>query len=781
MQSLRTVHALLIPSEWIPPDKDEPESIAVPSEAARDMIWQLSLASTQLCRHLNERVSQHSEFETWKGERSIPRETLVEIWNSLRDTSSYEGVPYQVMPERFTRSAWLRIESIYASWFKVQAKLLGKLRGLYRWLGIVKSDRALSEICGCSIEQIQGRASQLLSEAKVRLKGKRQPEEAEGKEKKQTRKSRKRSKSIEQSSPTETSNSKSNKDEEPEKEYSLKNELFDGHSKLVETNGSLLDQCAIIHLIKNDCKVAVEPENIKKLAAKCQQKRKEAERTEKQLTERLPRARDLGEEAAQAFADGVERVPTDDAEFTEQLANFQRKPNPLPYAVLFYSGDDLEWHLLKRRNPVTQAIEERIFVKFKGLNSYLKDQIKNELKKQIEQCIKDLGLRLNDLKKWQVLKRKNNNTQRSEKYISFALREPDISLKNQLKEQLAKIDLENIYNTQKEYVFEVCCGCRQLSDFQIFLSDWQIYSADKKNHPVTAFAFQSAALAWEQSNEKDISKFQPYLKCTLAVDQLTAERAELTRSKEIPKLTKKIENYEKQQESGEGLTDKQQKDLKKTRSQLSALNNPYPRPSKPLYRGNANILTGVCFSLEEAANVAVVNCSTGEVLAHRNMHQLLGDDYKHFAAYRLEQRRNANERHKQQKRGKVSTLSESSKGVYLDRLIAKKIVAVAEEFKSGSLAIPDLTGLREILQAELEAKAAWKYPGDRAKQKQYEMEYKKNVHKWSYGRLTSFIKERAGKIGVPIEQGQYPDESDLQEKAVRIAWSAYHARKDVGT
>src|SRR3712207_7426628 len=47
-----------------------------------------------------------------------------------------------------------------------------------------------------------------------------------------------------------------------------------------------------------------------------------------------------------------------------------------------------------------------------------------------------------------------------------------------------------------------------------------------------------------------------------------------------------------------------------------------------------------------------------------------------------------------------STLSESNKGEYLDRVIAKRIVEVVQEFKAGSLVMPSLTGLRESLRSE---------------------------------------------------------------------------------
>ena len=73
MQILKTIEARLVPSEWIPPNKKNPKTIAVASEAARQFILQLSIASTQLCKELNDRVGQHSDFQTWKQEFLKPK------------------------------------------------------------------------------------------------------------------------------------------------------------------------------------------------------------------------------------------------------------------------------------------------------------------------------------------------------------------------------------------------------------------------------------------------------------------------------------------------------------------------------------------------------------------------------------------------------------------------------------------------------------------------------------------------------------------------------------
>lgn len=709
MGSYQTIECLLVPSEWVSPTKKKPETVAVASEAAKQLTLQLSIASTQLCKELNERVAQHSDFQDWKQGGSIPDKALKELWNAARENSPYKG-----MPERFARSAWLRVENIYAGWFKTQANLLNRLNGFNRWLGMAKSDHQLVEVSGHALEEIQARANQLVSEIKAQLTQTKQSVEHIT------------SKTAEQH-PQPVIGQETSTDDQPRDEHnesseadrSLAKALFETYFSLLKADSSLLDRCAIVHLLKNNCKIAIKPENPNLFAANCRKKQKQAQRIEKQLAARLPQVKDLGDEAMKALSNGVQVVTLDDAEFGVQLANLQRKSSPVPYPVLFYSGDDIQWHLIKRRNPVTQKVEERIFIKFRGLKTYLRQQLKQ------------LGLKRDDL--------------------------------------------------QKEYVFEVCCDRRQLQTFQIFLKDWQIYISDRKKYSIRLFAFRSAALIWRQSIENGIAKLQPYLQCAVDHEQSSAERAESVRAEEIAKVSKKIANYEAKQKDGEALTENQQQDLKQTKGQLAALNNPYPRSSKPAYRSDPNIIVGVSFSREQLATVAVASCSAQKVLAYRSIRQLLGRDYEKLAAYRLEQGRNANDRHKQQKRGQVSTLSESNKGKYLDRLLARAIVEVVQEFKAGSLILPDSTGLRESLQSELEAKAEWEHPGDRAKQDEYEKKYKISVHRWSYRRLTQCINDRASKVGVPIEQRKQPAEGDFKDKAVQIAWSAYRLHKKVGT
>lgn len=520
MQSFKTIECLLVPSEWVPPSKKNPNPIVMASEDARQFLWQLCVASTQLCKVLNERIGEHPDFETWKENGSIPDRTLKSVWNSVRSNS-----PYAEMPERFNRSAWLRIQNIYAGWFKTRKKLLARLDGLNRWLDIVKSDRELVEIGGCELEQIQERANELVSEVKSRLEELKQSTGKDTNNKKEENLSGGASPqvtSIPIQPPARYNKNKADR--------SLTNELFSIYSSLVESDANLLDRCAIVHLLKNGCKIATQLEDPKKFTLACHTKRRKAQRIEKQLEARLPRMRDLGDEALRVLSYGVGVVTQDDTELAAQLANLQRIPHSLPYPILFYSGDDLKWHLLKRKHPVTQKIEERIFVKFKGIGSCLRKQLEK------------LGVKKDELR--------------------------------------------------KEYVFEVCCDRRQHQIFQEFLKDWQIYSSNKENVSIDSLLFDSAAIFWRKSIKNGNNVYQIYLRCTLNYQGLTAEGARLAGAVKVAKVSQKIANYKAKQRNGEELTDGQQQDLKRLQSQLNSLNNLFPRPSKPLYKGNPNLIVG---------------------------------------------------------------------------------------------------------------------------------------------------------------------------------------------
>jgi IS605 OrfB family transposase len=197
-----------------------------------------------------------------------------------------------------------------------------------------------------------------------------------------------------------------------------------------------------------------------------------------------------------------------------------------------------------------------------------------------------------------------------------------------------------------------------------------------------------------------------------------------------------------------------------------------------LYQGQSSILVGVSFGLDKPATVSVVDVTKGKVLAYRNVKQLLGDNYKLLTRRRQQQQSLSDQRHKAQKRGAPNEFGESELGQYVDRLLAKAIVAIAQTYQAGSIVLPKFADMREIVHSEIQARAEQKIPGYIEAQEKYAKRYRVNVHQWSYGRLIDTIKAQASKVGIVIEQGEQPIRGSPQEKAKTMAISAYHARSN---
>lgn len=103
-------------------------------------------------------------------------------------------------------------------------------------------------------------------------------------------------------------------------------------------------------------------------------------------------------------------------------------------------------------------------------------------------------------------------------------------------------------------------------------------------------------------------------------------------------------------------------------------------------------------------------------------------------------------------------------------------MAIAKTYKAGSIAVPKLGNIREIVEAEIKAKAEEKSPGFVEGQRKYAKQYRATVHRWSYGRLIESIRSQATKVGIVIEEAKQPLAGKLEEKARDVAISAYQAR-----
>ena len=120
--------------------------------------------------------------------------------------------------------------------------------------------------------------------------------------------------------------------------------------------------------------------------------------------------------------------------------------------------------------------------------------------------------------------------------------------------------------------------------------------------------------------------------------------------------------------------------------------------------------------------------------------------------------------------------SESELGQTIDRLLAKAIIQLAQTYRAGSIVMPNLTHLRELLASEIQAKAEQKCPGFVEAQDKYAKEYRRTIHKWSYNRLIEAIHCKAQQLGITVEPGFQPLQFNPQKQARDVAIAVYHSR-----
>lgn len=330
------------------------------------------------------------------------------------------------------------------------------------------------------------------------------------------------------------------------------------------------------------------------------------------------------------------------------------------------------------------------------------------------------------------------------------------------------------FNGLRDYPFAIYCDQRQLAWFQRFLQDQQIKRASKNQHSSGLFTLRSARLAWQEGDGNghpwDVHRLTLY--CTVDTRLWSQEGTEQVRQEKAAEIQKKID----QMKAKENRSTTQETYLNRLQSTKKRIEVPFDRPSQRLYHGHPNIVVGISLGLEKPATLAVWDASTNQVLTYRSIRQLLGDNYALLNRQRQQQQQTAHLRHKAQKRSAPSHQGTSELGQYIDRLIAKAIIAIAQTYHAGSIAVAKLDNMRETIQIEIQAKAEQKCPGYVEGQKRYAKQYRATVHRWSYSRLIESIRSQALKVGIVVEQSKQPLQGTAQEKAKLVAIAAYTAR-----
>jgi transposase len=335
------------------------------------------------------------------------------------------------------------------------------------------------------------------------------------------------------------------------------------------------------------------------------------------------------------------------------------------------------------------------------------------------------------------------------------------------------------------HTFEVFCDQRQLHWFERFDEDYKIFTQNKQQVPAGLLTLRSARLVW-QEGEGEGEPWQVHrllLHCSVETRLWTAQGTEEVHAEKIAKTQKIIDGMK-----AKGSRSSKLKDYESSLERLQPFQG-FSRPSRVGYKGNPSIVMGVSFGRAKPATVAVINVETGEVLAYRDVKQLLSKpikegktkkkktQYEHLKRRREQQRLNSHERHNAQKNGDPCNFGESKQGEYVDRLLAKAIVEVASQYRASSIVLPDLRNIEEAAESEVRARAEQRFPGYKKLQDSYAKDYRASIHCWSYNRLAQCIELKAEKAEIATEKVHQPPGDTPQEKARNLVLAAYESRK----
>jgi hypothetical protein len=328
-----------------------------------------------------------------------------------------------------------------------------------------------------------------------------------------------------------------------------------------------------------------------------------------------------------------------------------------------------------------------------------------------------------------------------------------------------------------EHRFKVYCDKPNQHWFDRFLADQETKKNGGDRHSAGLFTLRSARLSWIPS-KKHLNEPEPWnryhlnLSCTVDTALWTLEGTQQVILEKAAKTATKLESMH----GKAALSKTQQGYVRRLESTIERLQTPYPRPSRPPYQPRADILVGVSMGLNKPAAVAIINALSQEVLTYRSTKQLLGEHYPLLQRARTERGRTSHQGHRQRIKGGKRISTESDLGKQVDRLLAKAIVAIAQTYQAGSIVLPDLAHIREIVEAEVKQRAATKVPDFIDGQKQYAKAYRTQVHQWSYHRLQDAITAKAGQRGLTIEIARQEHRDTPQESARNLAFQAYEKR-----
>jgi hypothetical protein len=292
-------------------------------------LWNLMMEQyTLLVTETLEHIRTHPQLDLWLAQGYIPAETIKKIVIELKQQPKFRG-----MPGRFSTSAETLVQEIYKSWFAVQRKKRNSLLGKKRWLAILKSEQELLEQTGLTLAQLQAEAEKILN-----------------REQKQFDKL-KQNKNSQIKTPKDLFAhlfqvyDKVRKNYEKEKEPLLKPK-------------KLIQQCAVVYLLKNKCEIGKNPEEPEKYQRYRRKKEIQIERLEEQIKSRLPKGRNLVKDEYLEALKRAESLITEKQEMELLQARLLRSEKLIPFPVSYNTNTDIYW---------SKNEQGRIYVTFNGM------------------------------------------------------------------------------------------------------------------------------------------------------------------------------------------------------------------------------------------------------------------------------------------------------------------------------------------------------------------------------------------------------------------------------
>jgi hypothetical protein len=687
----------------------------------RCYFWETMVTYTLLVNELLEQVPQHPKFPTWQQLGKVSRFEVRDILKPLKEKPAYAD-----LPKRFLTSAELMVTYVYKSWLALQKRRHRQLVGKLRWLQAIENDLQAMATSDLTLEAVQNQAHQILQAAEQEL-------------------------GIQQNQKTARAKKR------PKKGNSLLGYLLNAH----EASNEDLERRAICHLLRHNLTVSEEEETPDEIQFRIERKRIEVERLKEQLQSQLPKGRDPTDERYLEKLGAAIALPDiglslDDAEDWSAWKGQKQLPlyNRLPYPILYGSADDLVWSILsdsaqtnqkaKKRKKSKRPIE-RLKVRFKGLD---------------------------------------------------------------------------------EHLFQVQCDRRQLPFFRQFATDYLTHrsATDDEKFGMGLFALRSACLIWKEDPQAKVKKkkhkrkaaaqsadsalsdapwetHRLYLHCTFETRLVSREGTEQVRLEKLTRAQKALEPPEdadkdkapEQVEAPTTLTKNQESRLKSKKTTLERLQRTPPdRPSLAPYQGNPDIVLGISLSRHEPVTAVILDKAKGQVLECQTSKALLKirnakgsrrnqsvlkrqkEQSRLINRWRSLRRHNLEQRPEDQHHDNYRQQdSESGLGEYIDRLIAARIIQMAQKWGTGTIVLPTLAHIRESVESDIQASAERRHPHNKELQALYAKQYRAEFHRWSYGRLLQYIKECAIQQGLAVRKGEQPKQGTEQQKALEVIQSAY--------